>query len=452
MGKLVFLFFWVGVIWWIRKDLATRGEKTAGLWIPTIWVAVLGSRPVSMWLGTGGDSSLEGSPVDAAFYLGMLIAVYWTLARRRVNWSSVFRDNKALFAFYGYFLLSVLWAEHPVSSLKRLVKDFGNVAIALVILTDADPRQAIKIVFIECAYVLIPASWLVIRYVPDIGRHYNMHSGELEAIGVTAQKNYLGALILICGLVVIYDMVETWRNKEAPMRRMKLGVQAVVMLLGAQMLRLSDSKTSIVCLTLGAILFVGAGLAVMRRWVKVAANGILVGFVIFAALGQSSDIKAKLLDAIGRDPTMTGRTEVWQALLDLHTNPVIGTGYCSIWDSHYRDLLPNWVAFSAHNGYLETYLDGGWIAVALLIVMLFTAYSRRLRDLDLSDRFTCLRLTAVLITILGAMSESNFARLDLSWFFFILMSLSVPIPPLHRPEETPEREETGAVERAPSMV
>ena len=43
----------------------------------------------------------------------------------------------------------------------------------------------------------------------------------------------------------------------------------------------------------------------------------------------------------------------------------------SFWDDkYYQSQLPDWIAHSAHNGYLEEYLAGGWVGIFFLIVML----------------------------------------------------------------------------------
>ena len=38
-----------------------------------------------------------------------------------------------------------------------------------------------------------------------------------------------------------------------------------------------------------------------------------------------------MVSALGKDPTLTGRTEIWGFVLGLHTNPLVGTGFESFW-------------------------------------------------------------------------------------------------------------------------
>ncbi len=117
---------------------------------------------------------------------------------------------------------------------------------------------------------------------------------------------------------------------------------------------------------------------------------------------------------------------MWEYLLNLHTNPVIGMGFCTIWDSHFRRDFPIWMADSAHNGYLEVYLDGGWIGVGFLLVMLLGVYRWAGRQLAGGDRYSVLRYAVILITIIYNISESIYGRLSPGWFLFLLMMLEYP--------------------------
>jgi O-antigen ligase len=82
---------------------------------------------------------------------------------------------------------------------------------------------------------------------------------------------------------------------------------------------------------------------------------------------------------VGRDTTLTGRTNLWAELLREPINPLLGTGYQSFWPGPRTEYF--WAKYSfhpnqAHNGYLETYLNGGFLGVCLLVAMIVSAGSR----------------------------------------------------------------------------
>ena len=99
------------------------------IYIPLLWIVILGSRPVSVWFGGGAsmestDDYLEGSPFDRMVFLFLILAGAVVLLRRRVNWKALFTNNKWLLVFTLFWGISVLWSDYPFVALKRV--DFGR--------------------------------------------------------------------------------------------------------------------------------------------------------------------------------------------------------------------------------------------------------------------------------------------------------------------------------------
>src|ERR1039458_7161899 len=83
---LALLVFTVGIagLFFLDRDKSVRTSKA--LWLPVIWVAIVGSRPVSVWLGMGTVSTIstqmaESNPIDGLIYeillaLGVLVLIH----------------------------------------------------------------------------------------------------------------------------------------------------------------------------------------------------------------------------------------------------------------------------------------------------------------------------------------------------------------------------------------
>src|SRR5206468_8314331 len=129
-------------------------------------------------------------------------------------------------------------------------------------------------------------------------------------------------------------------------------------------------STSLVCAVVaGILLWAGKYLGGMRQPIM----GVLVCIAIssiFLRTAQIPQVNRSIFGALGRNETLTGRTEIWRIVREQNTNPVVGTGFQSFWSSHYGieayDQLRDVNIRTAHNGYLETYLDGGAVGVVLL--------------------------------------------------------------------------------------
>src|SRR5215468_729214 len=165
------------IAWLFRRDLKRSKNVSHAIWIPFLWAAILGSRPVSIWLGggvsmTSNDDYLEGSPLDRNFFLLLIGAGIVVLLKRRPQWDVLFRRNWGLFLFYAFWGLSALWSDYTMVAFKRWIKECGHLVMVLVVLTEKDPAAAFKSVLARCAYILVPVSVLFIRYYPDLGRFY----------------------------------------------------------------------------------------------------------------------------------------------------------------------------------------------------------------------------------------------------------------------------------------
>jgi exopolysaccharide production protein ExoQ len=425
------IILWVTIffaIWAIRRDIARRCSSTA-LWIPTLWVGILASRPVSAWLHGGfqnntATSSLEGSPIDMLFYLVIIVAASIVVVNRNPDWSSFVSRNWPVILFYFYLLVSVLWAESSLVSFKRWFKEAGNIMIVMVILTEKNPQQAFKAVFVRCAYLLIPLSIVFERYFPHLGRSYPHHSGNMQIIGVADQKNSLGEMILALCLVIIWDLLEYKRPAETKRDRINLLLEIGMVIMGLYLLHLCDSKTAFVSLMLGGSILATNRIPVLGKTVRRFGLWILGLILLFNLTDAFLEIKEALVEDLGRDMTLTTRTDIWHAIMQMHTDPLLGVGFNSFWsDEQYLSKLPEWVPHSAHNGYLEIYIDGGYAGLSLLLILLVVTAFRIHKDMVLGGAYSVVRYAVLVVAVVINFSESNFARMTPVGFLFILTAI-----------------------------
>lgn len=419
--------------WLLYRDAKTRPKVGAATWLPTLWLMVLSSRPVSTWfsdtnvLSQDASYSLDGSPIDRWVFITLMLGALWVLQKRQVNWGEFFAANKGTIILYAYLALSICWASSPFVSGKRWIKDFGNVLFVLTILSERNPAEAIRAVFVRTAYVLLPLSVLVLRYFPEVGRTYNRWTGAMEAVGLTFQKNSLGAEVLVAGLVLAWDIFHRLQLRPLREQKLDIGIRCFVLLLGGYLLHVSDSKTATVCLGLGVAMIAGISVPIVRRNAgKVAGWAVVSALALFVA-DRIFGILQLLVSSIGRDLTLTGRTNIWHELLSLPIDPLIGTGFLNLWsDFRYLSVLPEFATHSAHNGYLEVYLDGGLIGVGLLIVMLISVTRRIHRDMVVGSEYGMVRFAVLVVVLIYNISESNLYRMTPVWFLLLLAVLEYP--------------------------
>src|ERR1700739_1314436 len=96
-------------------DRDRHGRTSLALWIPVLWLLIVGSRPVSMWLqmnriGTLEARYTEGSSIDAAYYGVLILAALVVLNARWTRSKGFLASNLPFLMYFGYCAFSVAWS------------------------------------------------------------------------------------------------------------------------------------------------------------------------------------------------------------------------------------------------------------------------------------------------------------------------------------------------------
>ncbi len=208
-------------LFYLDRDRSVRTAQS--LWLPVIWIWIIGSRPVSLWLGLGGGSDdfatqlVEGSPYDAAIFGILLAAGIVVLIRHRTRTYTCLKASWPIFVYFAYCLLSVLWSDFPDIAFKRWIKAIGDLVMALVVVTDTDPVAAVGRLISRVGFILMPASVLFIKYFGDLGRGYDPDGRPMNT-GVTTNKNILGVITLVIALGTLWSFLDSLFAKRQPNR------------------------------------------------------------------------------------------------------------------------------------------------------------------------------------------------------------------------------------------
>jgi exopolysaccharide production protein ExoQ len=417
----------------LRLDPARQPDVSLALWVPVVWIFVVATRLPSQWfagqLSLASGSLEEGNPLDRTIFVILILLSIGILISRSFRWSVLVSRNLALMAFLLFALLSVLWSDFPFVAFKRWFRDLGNYLVILVVLSDPRPLDAVRTVLRRLGYVLIPLSILLIKYFPAIGVEYWMWTGQVMFRGPTTGKNLLGAICLVSGLFYFWDTVDRWSDIKEKRTKRIIVVNIIFMIMTLWLLILVRSSTSTVCLLIGCMVVLAARSKWAVRHPSFLKLIIPASFCLYLILAFGLDLQGEFTRMVGRDPTLTERTEIWKGVLSLHTNPLIGTGYESFWLGPRLDWLWKQKAIhginEAHDGYLEVYLNLGLIGLALLGVFLIASYRTVCKKLATQPSFASFALAMWAIVLFYNVTEAAF-KFHWMWVTFLFGAIDVP--------------------------
>lgn len=420
------------IVWLFRSDMKLRRLPSLALWVPAIWLAVVSSRPLPLWLLGGADqasaAAAEGSTINIFVQGSLIVASLVILQRRAFDWERFLRSNKAIVAIYLYFTLSAFWSYYPFASVKRICRDFGTVLMVLVIVTESDPFASARLIFVRVSYLVFPLSVLFIKYYPEYGCSYS-ESWERMYTGVAMHKNTLGAVVMVFGMFLVCDMMEPLSNGEPTIPNRALVIRFMLLLMGSWLLMMSNSKTSLVCVILGGIVFWATRYLLKLQSPGRMAAACVAVVLVLAAVESAFSVSAGVIHALGRKEDLTGRTAIWEMVMEQPINPVIGYGFMGFWDGPlgqaYHETSGTHLV-STHNGYLETYVDGGTVGLILLLILLLSGGQKSMRDLLAGGLFGKIKFVFLVIAIVNNYSESSYFRLSTLWFVLLLAVISCP--------------------------
>jgi O-antigen ligase len=382
-----------GFIGWLFYFSSRRGVRySRSLWIPTLWTLIVASRPVGFWIAGGSgtvdfERYLDGSPADRNAFLILIFAGFIILFRRIINWASFRNQNRWFIAYYIFCALSVVWSDYPFVAFKRWIKEIGTVIMILIILTEKDREKAIQEVFCRVAFILLPASILVIKYYLEVGRSYNPWTGEAMLCGVTTDKNALGRLSFLSILFLMWRIFDQPAGQSFFKKVWNRAPELMSIVMGFWLLLKADSSTSKGCFGVAILAILAARTKWVQRHHRMAGFFAVIGLVFSLVVLSVPDLRGMVAESLGRRADLTDRTDIWSGAFGLGTDPLLGSGYSSVWlTTEGRALKEHLQMAHSHNGYLETYLNTGLIGLALLTGILGAAGKSLLQQVALGNR------------------------------------------------------------------
>jgi O-antigen ligase len=362
--------------------------------------------------------------LDAAVYEALIVSGIIVLFQRKRKTNALLKASGPVVIYFLYCLMSTAWSPYHGPSFKRWIKAVGDLVMVLIVMTDAHPIVALRRLYSRVGFILLPLSVVLIRYT-DLGRAFDPEGTPMNT-GVTTNKNTLGLMLFVVSLGAFWNVRALFLDKQAPSRTRRLVAQATLLACGIALLQMAHSATSVFCFVLGAGLILASGLRAIRKRPS-RVHALCLGILIVGALTVSFGGGSAVTSTMGRSSDFSGRIDIWKAAIAAADSPLLGTGFESFWNTNAHKvahILRNYWNVSnlnsAHNGYLQIYLDLGWVGVCLLSTIIVSGYLRAVKAFKRNGQLGCLTLAYIVTCAFYSITEAGFRILTPSWIFLLL--------------------------------
>ena len=391
--------------------------------------------------GEGGNPAIYQA-IFLSFYIYPTIwIVTHPLAVLEILWK-----QRYLALYLGWAGLSIEWSALRDISMRRYGALLGLTFFAIYFALRFPLRRQLTIIYHVCL------ACLALNILVLASPNYSWYDDErFRAFrGVFAHKNEV-AVYAVVGVIATLAQFAL-----GDMRRAWFG-WTVIAIFTLQLLQ-SQSATSLAVLLMMLYFYFANAIITRiipyRTWSRVVINIITVLLIIFMLIGPDY-----FLALLGRDSTLTGRTELWTALLDM-TRPrfIQGFGFNGFWngfDGPSAEIWHNptfdWHPAQAHDGLLDIYVQLGFVGVVLIItwlVDLMITVPRLASGLSSMLPRDYLKLTLVFILFYDITESFLPASNSFYWFLLVVLSVNTVVwrllqrsaalaPPLPSPPPAP---------------
>lgn len=331
-----------------------------------------------------------------------------------IRWRGVIQGLPNIKWILGLTLLaaaSALWSNDPSKTLRGSIVLLGTTAFGLYFGTRFTASEQLRLLVWTCFLFILP-SYLIAIILPAYGVQ---HDGTQDAWrGIFMHKNALAEAAVFAMLVLAF------------VHPMALWLRSVGILASFGLIVLSHSASGLIVGCVIAVLLL-VSVVIRVRLVSVVLAALSGGVALSGILLLLSPRMEQMLQLVHRSPDLTGRTELWAAVLHaISKQPWLGYGFSAFWQTTGRAVVAvhadvGWIPGYAHNGFLDLTLHLGLAGLAIFAFGYLVLWRRALELLfeaaDAPAMWMCMYL---LFTLLYNLTEGWILRQnDLYWVLYV---------------------------------
>ena len=262
-------------------------------------------------------------------------------------------------ALASFLLLSAVWSIDPETTVRRGVVYLFIIIGTIGVVGSLEGDEVMSLVGITCGLCAAASIVLLVLSPSDA-----LLNSDLR--GIFSHKNGLGQVMAVGALASLGGI----RISRGRKRLFKILTLILFIILAF------FSKSTTALLMIFFFCTVGGVIALFQK--GRIASGIacilsVTSIILLVPIGIVSLDIDTALGLIGKDPTLTGRTELWSYLIYyIQQRPILGWGYSAFWSGNNPaaieiSTVQGWGVPQAHNAAIGLLLDVGIVGLAFFL-------------------------------------------------------------------------------------
>jgi exopolysaccharide production protein ExoQ len=393
------------------------------------------SALIPILIETEDTVDVSQDPYTPILFMGVYVITLLLIIKRWKSFVHVAQKDIWIWLLTGIALASMLWTVAPDLTLRRGVLLLGTTGFGVYLATRYTMKEQLELLAWMFGLIIL-LSFVFAIALPSYGlmtfQEEGAHAGAWR--GVIAHKNHLGRLMNVSTIVFLLLSVDNPLYQQKFQQKYKW-ILWVGFVLSAILIILSTSKTAfVVFLSLTTILQLYKALRGNYNQVipSVLTVILLVGSIAILLL----DNLPVIATALGRDLTLTGRTDIWGVMFELiWERPLLGYGFNAVWQSWDNQVTAylwrtlEWQCPYGHNGFMDLLAELGIVGLIVFCISYVTACIRGVMWLRATKVVEGLwPLMYLTFLFLSNVTESTLvATNSIFWILYISITFSMAV-------------------------
>jgi exopolysaccharide production protein ExoQ len=322
----------------------------------------------------------------------------------------ILASQKSLLLIPIFAMFSSIWADYPILALRGGVQLLLTTVFSILLIVRVNKEIVLYCLGISLLIAML-ASFFSSRMA------LNGITGEYSLIGIFNSKNYLAthtALAVGIGLAICFHTENS--NKYSRVLGACLLISSSLVLIKAK------SVGAIVSVQLSVIflyVFFKYQQVNMIFRLRLYINLIIIlsvtVFIVFLVYFMSSSFFDELMYSLDKDPTLTGRTYIWDRGLELILNkPVLGLGYQSVFviknpvaeDIWEFASVASGAGFNFHNMFINIWVELGLFGLLLYVFGVFSLFLKMLNTYNVQSCYKVISIYSFFFLFIQSFLEA----------------------------------------------